>query len=203
MPIIDGVESDGFPGKHLGEVDKLTVPLHLAAAAHSAHAPQGITRVSEMVDGGCRLARDEGFAARLLRLLCFPWTSQSSLPATLAGAVAPRLRFLDDGAAFAPASVLLARLGSRFSDRVATKLELLSRLVPAITVSCTSDTKLFGEGAGADCVDRRKVATGELVSQGSFTCFALFIWLLRGVRDFECPLAKREKADDVSIAVSA
>ena len=146
-------------------------------------------------------ARDEGFAARLLRLLCFPWTSQSSLPATLAGAVAPRLRFLDGGAAFAPASVLLGWVA--FTDGVATKLELLSRLVPAITVSCTSDTKLFGEGARADCVDRRKVATGELVSQGSFTCFALFIWLLRGVRDFECPLAKRENADDVSIAVSA
>src|SRR3970040_1338164 len=38
MSIIDGIEPDGFPGKHLGEVDKLSVPLHLAAAAYTAHA---------------------------------------------------------------------------------------------------------------------------------------------------------------------
>src|SRR3970040_122173 len=38
MPFIDGIEPDGFPGKHLGEVDKLSVPLHLAAAAYTAHA---------------------------------------------------------------------------------------------------------------------------------------------------------------------
>jgi len=36
--------------------------LALVWSVHSAHAPQGITRVSEMVYGGCRLARDEGFA---------------------------------------------------------------------------------------------------------------------------------------------
>ena len=36
--------------------------LALVWGVHSSHAPHGVSRVAEMVDSGCALARDEGFA---------------------------------------------------------------------------------------------------------------------------------------------